>query len=74
MTFSSKSPFALFLPALVLASCANANSGESAASADYTVETMGMFAEPWAIEFAPGTGVLFITEKAGVLKVMDTST
>ncbi|MEM6267488.1 MAG: PQQ-dependent sugar dehydrogenase, partial [Pseudomonadota bacterium] len=47
---------------------------ESAASADYTVETMGMFAEPWAIEFAPGTGVLFITEKAGVLKVMDTST
>ncbi|MEM6908019.1 MAG: PQQ-dependent sugar dehydrogenase [Pseudomonadota bacterium] len=74
MTFSSKSPFALFLPALVLASCANANSGESAASADYTVETMGMFAEPWAIEFAPGTGVLFITEKAGVIKVMDTST
>ena len=33
-----------------------------------------MFEEPWAIEFAPGTGVLFVTEKGGTLKIMDTST
>ncbi len=33
---------------------------------------MGQFDEPWAIRFAPGTAMLFITEKAGKLKVMDT--
>jgi len=35
---------------------------------------MAVFEEPWAIEFAPGTGVLFVTEQGGALKVMDTST
>ncbi|MEL7189757.1 MAG: PQQ-dependent sugar dehydrogenase [Pseudomonadota bacterium] len=78
MTFSSKFALALSLPAFALASCGNAQSGDSdsnaGTSADYSVDAMGVFAEPWAIEFAPGTGVLFITEKAGVLKVMDTST
>jgi glucose/arabinose dehydrogenase len=33
---------------------------------------MGEFDTPWAIEFAPGTAMLFVTEKKGVLKVMDT--
>ena len=35
---------------------------------------MGTFEEPWAIRFAPGTDMLFVTEKAGTLKVMDTRT
>lgn len=29
------------------------------------------FEEPWAIAFAPGTEMLFVTEKAGTLKVLD---
>ena len=62
----------------MVASCSNAETGDSAdtrsSAGDFSVETMGVFEEPWAIEFAPGTGVMFITEKAGVLKIMDTST
>ncbi len=63
---------------LALASCANAEDGESAAaeasSGEMTIAEMGEFERPWAIEFAPGTNMLFITEKEGVLKVMDTAT
>ncbi len=29
------------------------------------------FEQPWAIEFAPGTETLFVTEKAGTLKLMN---
>ncbi len=73
---------ALFLPTFALASCVNAQTGESAsnsaqsteATAPYTVTEMGKFDQPWAIEFAPGTDMLFVTEKAGVLKMMDTQT
>ncbi len=66
---------AFSLPAALLASCANANSGESeAATPGFSAATMGEFEEPWAIRFAPGTQTLFITEKAGTLKVMDTAT
>ncbi len=78
MTFSYKIALALSLPALSLASCGNAQSGDSVdgagAAANYSVETMGVFEEPWAIEFAPGTGVMFITQKAGILKIIDTNT
>lgn len=63
----------LSLPALALASCAHAESGESPEEAGLTVTEMGEFERPWAIEFAPGTTMLFITEKEGVLKVMDTA-
>ncbi len=35
---------------------------------------MGEFDRPWAIEFIPGTDTLAITEKAGTLKLMKTST
>jgi len=35
---------------------------------------MATFEEPWAIEFAPGTAMLFVTEQGGSLKVMDTAT
>lgn len=60
-------------PAL-LASCASANDGESATAASgFTAASIGEFDEPWAVRFAPGTQTLFITEKAGTLKVMDTA-
>src|SRR5690606_40638504 len=36
--------------------------------------SLGAFDEPWAAEFAPGTSVLFITEKSGTMKFVDTAT
>ena len=75
---------ALSLPALALASCAAADSGdrdppaqtatEDATTTQVSYETTeyGAFDEPWAIRFAPGTGVLFITEKPGTMKFLDT--
>ena len=39
----------------------------------FAVAEMGTFNEPWAIEFAPGTAMLFVTEKSGTVKVLDTS-
>ncbi|WP_298464940.1 PQQ-dependent sugar dehydrogenase [uncultured Erythrobacter sp.] len=74
----SKASITLSISAVALASCANADAGDSAASAeagepDYTVSEMGEFNEPWAIEFAPGTGMLFVTEKSGTLKLMNTA-
>ena len=60
--------------AVMLASCALAQSGEtakiSAEEAGYTIEEMGSFNRPWAIEFLPGTETLAITEKSGTLKLM----
>ncbi|MEM1053314.1 MAG: PQQ-dependent sugar dehydrogenase, partial [Pseudomonadota bacterium] len=77
MNTLSKLTIASSLSALALASCANAESGESsaaeAAAAGLTITEMGEFERPWAIEFAPGTDMLFVTEKEGVLKVMDTA-
>jgi len=62
----------------MLASCASAETGESAPAASgeapFAIAEMGAFAEPWAIEFAPGTPVLFVTEKAGTMKFLDTET
>lgn len=65
----------LSIAAFALASCAHAETGDSGVAAGdpaYTVTEMGEFERPWAIEFAPGTPMLFITEKAGTIKVMDT--
>lgn len=71
----------LSLAALALASCANAETGETAQSGEIVATTgpvapfraaeAGTFEEPWAIAFAPGTQMLFVTEKAGALKVLD---
>lgn len=61
------------LPALALASCATAEAGESSSTGEMAITQMGEFETPWAIEFAPGTDMLFVTEKEGVLKVMDTA-
>lgn len=43
-------------------------------SGDFSAESFGAFDEPWAAAFAPGTGVLFITEKGGTMKFVDTAT
>lgn len=75
MTTHSRALIAFSLPAALLASCANAETGNNAAAeAAFATATIGEFDEPWAIRFAPGTETLFITEKAGTLKVMDTKT
>jgi aldose sugar dehydrogenase len=79
MTRSVRLLAALSTPALLLASCANAETGESNASASatqgapYKVTEVATFEEPWAIAFAPGTDVLFVTEKSGTLKFVDTA-
>ncbi|MEM6857666.1 MAG: PQQ-dependent sugar dehydrogenase [Pseudomonadota bacterium] len=76
MNMISKLSTALSLSSIALASCAYAQSGESAGTtpeeAGVSVEDMGTFARPWAIEFLPGTDTLAITEKAGTLKLMKT--
>lgn len=71
---------ALSLSAFALASCARAETGETretaVAAADrapFTVSEVATFDEPWAIAFAPGTATLFVTEKAGNLKFIDTT-
>ena len=66
---------------MALASCANAETGERAQSGEivastgpvtpFTSKAVATFEEPWAIAFAPGTEMLFVTEKAGTLKVVD---
>lgn len=76
---------ALSTPALLLASCAAAETGDSAAQSGEIVATTGPaypfkttdvadFEEPWAMAFAPGTATLFVTEKAGTVKLLDTKT
>lgn len=69
---------ALSLPAMLLASCTKAETGETAAvqvdGTPYVVSEAATFEEPWAIAFAPGTSVLFVTEKAGTVKMFDTET
>jgi len=78
MNTFSKLTLTLSLPALALASCANAENGESVDNAGdetaFTVEEMSEFDRPWAIEFIPGSNTLAITEKQGTLKLMKTMT
>ena len=73
--------FALFPAAVLVASCAAAAVGDSAgdqveleAGSPFTATSFGTFAEPWALAFEPGTGVIFITEKAGTAKFVDPAT
>ena len=40
----------------------------------FAVTNMGTFDEPWAAAFAPGTSTIFITEKPGTMKFVDTAT
>ncbi len=77
MTRSFRLIAALSLPAFALTSCARAESGETAAEASagtaFTINEVATFDEPWAIAFAPGTATLFVTEKAGSIKFVDTA-
>ncbi|KLI63233.1 PQQ-dependent sugar dehydrogenase [Aurantiacibacter marinus] len=47
---------------------------ELQATSPFAATSHGTFAEPWAIAFEPGTGVAFITEKAGTMKFYNPST
>ncbi len=40
----------------------------------FAATSHGTFEEPWAIAFEPGTGIAFITEKAGTMKFYDPAT
>lgn len=40
----------------------------------FATEEVGRFNEPWAAAFAPGTSVLFVTEKAGTVRFVDVAT
>ena len=66
---------ALSPAAPLIASCSAAQSGDSAppaASAQpFAIAENGTFDQPWAMAFAPGTQVLFITEKPGTMKFVD---
>ncbi len=64
---------------MMLASCTIAETGETApatvsGTTPFAVNNVATFEEPWALAFAPGTGMLFVTEKAGTLKLVDTAT
>lgn len=59
--------------AVLLASCGVPSTGDSAvaqsnAAAGFAITDVATFDEPWALAFEPGTGRLFVTEKAGRLK------
>lgn len=70
---------ALSPAALLIASCTSAqtgdDSGDSASTPasvqPFAIEEKGTFDSPWAIAFAPGTQVLFVTEKGGTMKFVD---
>lgn len=62
------SPFAV-----LLASCGVPPTGDSAIAqsttpGSFAIADVTTFEEPWALAFEPGTGRLFVTEKAGRLK------
>jgi glucose/arabinose dehydrogenase len=70
----------IFSPlALLAASCGGTASGDSPRvlskiEGSFAITELGSFAEPWAMAFAPGTSMLFITEKAGTIKMQDVKT
>ena len=68
---------AFALAAVPLASCNAAPvkpaGGKAAAQSGFAIEDYGTFDEPWAMAFAPGTAVLFVTERGGTLKFVDTA-
>ena len=40
----------------------------------FRIDVLGKFDEPWGAAFAPGTPLLFITERGGTIKIKDTQT
>jgi aldose sugar dehydrogenase len=69
-------PLAIALAFAPLASCnaapAQPNGGKAVGAAGFAIEDHGIFEEPWALAFAPGTSVLFVTERGGRIKFVDT--
>lgn len=89
MTNRSTSFALLSTAAFTLASCGAQATGETAQARstptpgsevvvtggrDFTSKEYGAFAEPWAAAFAPGTNRIFITERAGTMRFVDTDT
>ena len=70
------SAIAFALAAAPLTSCtaspAQPNGGKAAAPG-FSIEDHGTFDEPWALAFAPGTSVLFVSERPGRIKFVDTA-
>lgn len=77
---------ALIPASLAIASCQAAQTGDTApastpsmgvgtveleAGSPFAATSFGAFDEPWALAFAPGTSVAFITEKRGTMKFVD---
>jgi len=69
-------------PLILLASCGNAAGGdnpggaaptETAVTDAFAVTEHSTFDRPWAETFLPGTRLLFITEKPGTMKFVDTA-
>ena len=70
-------------PLLLVASCGATGSGDSAQTqgaaqtgdwnGEFAITEHGNFAEPWAAAFIPGTQMLFVTEKAGSAKIVNTA-
>ncbi|HYD25045.1 MAG TPA: PQQ-dependent sugar dehydrogenase [Croceibacterium sp.] len=63
----------------MIASCGSAQTGDSAPqsspapddAAPFAIAEKGSFDQPWALAFAPGTAVLFVTERPGTMKFVD---
>jgi glucose/arabinose dehydrogenase len=75
---------AIFLPVVALASCGGDDSSAPpaaggtptptpAVAVTFTTTQVATYGEPWAIAFAPGTPILFVTEKPGTMKFINTA-
>ena len=76
---------AFLSPLLTVASCGAASSGDStpastpapsaggSGAVTFVEQELARFEEPWAAAFAPGSGVLFVTEKKGQVRWFDTA-
>ena len=76
---------AILSPLLLVASCGATSSGDTTpvstpaptpagnAAVTFARQELARFEEPWAAAFAPGTGVLFVTEKKGQVRWYDTA-
>ena len=74
---------AILFPLLFAASCGAASSGDSApvstpapspadsGAVSFVKQEVARFDEPWAAAFAPGTALLFVTEKKGAIRFYD---
>ena len=73
---------AILSPLVLLASCGGSSAGDSqpistpapsgpGAEIAFATEELARFDEPWAAAFAPGTQMLFVTERGGAIKWFD---